>query len=127
MIRTVARPLMGSLFLVAGADVLRNPEGRAKMARPVVEKMAETAPIFPEDPVTAVRVNASVHLVGGAMLILGLLPRVAALALAGSLVPTTFAGHRFWEAKDPATRAQQRTHFLKNLAILGGLLVTALD
>ena len=38
------------------------------------------------------------------------------VALGVSSVPTTFAG-----------RAQQRTHFLKNTAILGGLLLVALD
>ena len=49
------------------------------------------------------------------------------VALGVSSVPTTFAGHRFWEIQDPAQRAQQRTHFLKNTAILGGLVVVAFD
>jgi uncharacterized membrane protein YphA (DoxX/SURF4 family) len=57
------------------------------------------------------------------MLVLGLLPRVAAAMLAGSLVPTTFAGHRFWEQDDPATREQQTVHFLKNAGMMGGLLM----
>jgi len=43
-------------------------------------------------------------------------------SLAGSLIPTTAAGHRFWEESDPSTRAQQTIHFLKNAAMLGGLL-----
>jgi hypothetical protein len=42
-------------------------------------------------------------------------------------VPTTLAGHRFWEVQDKQERAQQRIHFLKNVAILGGLLITAAD
>ena len=37
------------------------------------------------------------------------------------------AGHRFWEEESPQTKAMQRTHFLKNLAILGGLIVTATE
>ena len=61
------------------------------------------------------------------MLSIGKLPRVAALALCGSIVPTTLAGHRFWEETEPATRAQQRTHFLKNLGLLGGLLLATVD
>ena len=50
-----------------------------------------------------------------------------ALLLAGSLAPTTLAGHRFWERQDPQERASDKIHFMKNLAILGGLLSTALD
>jgi putative oxidoreductase len=75
----------------------------------------------------AERGDALVHVAAGGMLAAGILPRLAALTLAGSLVPTTFGGHRFWEIEDPMQRAQQRTHFLKNTAILGGLLIAALD
>jgi hypothetical protein len=42
-------------------------------------------------------------------------------------VPTTLAGHRYWEIEDPELRAQQRIHFLKNLTMLGGLLLAAAD
>ena len=67
-----------------------------------------------------------VQLGAGGMLAAGILPRLAALALAMSVVPTTVAGHRFWEIEDPVQRARQRTQFLKNTAILGGLLLAAL-
>ncbi len=65
-------------------------------------------------------------MVAGACLAAGWFPRLASLALAGTLVPTTAAGHRFWEAED-ADRAQQRIHFLKNLSMFGGLLIAAAD
>jgi putative oxidoreductase len=38
------------------------------------------------------------------------------------LIPTTYAGHRFWQENDAATRAQQRAHFFKNVAIVDGLV-----
>jgi putative oxidoreductase len=44
-----------------------------------------------------------------------------------SLVPTTLAGHRFWEVTDKQARAAQRIHFLKNVAMLGGLILAATD
>lgn len=118
---------MGALFVVSGLDVLARPESRAKAAQPVVSTIADVLPIVPADPVTAVTVNATVHVAAGATLSLGILPRLSALALAASMVPTTLAGHRFWEHEDPQQRAQQQVHFLKNTAILGGLLVMALD
>jgi uncharacterized membrane protein YphA (DoxX/SURF4 family) len=49
------------------------------------------------------------------------------LALAGSLIPTTLAGHSYWQIEDPATRKMQRIQFHKNLAMIGGLLFAALD
>jgi uncharacterized membrane protein YphA (DoxX/SURF4 family) len=61
------------------------------------------------------------------LLALGWLPRISAFAIAATLVPTMAAGHRFWEEDDPEMRAQQRIHFLKNLIMLGGLLMAAGD
>jgi uncharacterized membrane protein YphA (DoxX/SURF4 family) len=77
--------------------------------------------------VSVVRLNAAVHVVAGTLLALGKMPRLAAAVLAASLVPTTLAGHRFWEEESPQSKAMQRSHFLKNLAILGGLIVTATE
>ena len=37
------------------------------------------------------------------------------------------AGHPFWTVKDPAERRHHETHFLKNLGLLGGLLLAAAD
>ncbi len=59
----------------------------------------------------------------GVMLAAGIVPRLAAAVLAGSLVPTTLAGHRFWAEEDARARATQRIQFLKNVAMLGGLLL----
>jgi putative oxidoreductase len=70
-----------------------------------------------------VKLNGAVQVVAGTTLALGILPRVSALALAASLVPTTLAGHRFWEEEDEAARAQQSVQFLKNAAMMGGLLM----
>jgi uncharacterized membrane protein YphA (DoxX/SURF4 family) len=127
VVRTIARPLLASVFIASGLDVLANPQPRAKMAKPVVDKVASVVPFAPSDPVDAVRVNAAVHLGAGVLLAAGVMSRLAALALAVSMVPTTLAGHPFWEVEDPVKRSQQRTQFLKNTAILGGLLAVALD
>ncbi|MFB7032736.1 DoxX family membrane protein, partial [Streptomyces sp. NPDC056295] len=74
-----------------------------------------------------VRLSGAVQVVSGVLLGLGRCPRLSALALAATLVPTTLAAHRYWEVKDPSERAQQRIHFLKNMSMLGGLLITADD
>jgi uncharacterized membrane protein YphA (DoxX/SURF4 family) len=127
ILRAVARPLLASIFVIQGFETLRNPGRVAPRAEPVIKPLAKRFSAVPESAEQAVRINGAVQLAAGALLATGRLPRLSALALAGSLVPTTAAGHRFWEEDDDTTRAQQRIHFLKNLSVLGGLLITAAD
>jgi hypothetical protein len=74
-----------------------------------------------------VRVNGIVQVSGGVLLAVGKYPRLAALALMGSIAPTTYAGHRFWQETDVEVRAQQKIQLLKNLGLLGGLILAVLD
>ena len=67
--------------------------------------------------------NGMIMVTAGSALALEIAPKLAALALIGSLIPTTWIGLRFWEEQDPASRADQQIHFMKNLAMLGGLLL----
>ncbi len=74
-----------------------------------------------------VKVNAGAMVGAGLLLSTGKLPRLSSVVLAGTLVPTTLAGHRFWEEEDPERKAQQQVHFMKNLGLLGGLILAAVD
>ncbi len=124
--RSFVRPLLAAPFIVGAINVLRAPtmvtEGAEKVGVPIADKVG-----LPTDPETLVTINAAVQLGGGALLLLGVLPRPASIALAASLIPTTLAGHRFWEIKDPAKRMTQVIQFAKNAGLLGGLLLAALD
>jgi uncharacterized membrane protein YphA (DoxX/SURF4 family) len=119
--------MLASIFLVGGAEAFFHPERPAVRAKPVVDTMARMVPAVPSDPVVAVKANAAAQVGAAALLSVGILPRLSALTLAASLVPTTLAGHRFWELDDPSARSQQRIQFLKNTAIFGGLLLAAFD
>ncbi|WP_375781915.1 DoxX family protein [Streptomyces zingiberis] len=126
-LRWIARPLMASVFVYSGINTLRNPEAVAPAAENVVGPLSDRVDLPLENTEQAVRLNSAVQVVAGTMLGLGKFPRLSALALAGSLAPTTLAGHRFWESEDTEDRTQQRIHFLKNLSIFGGLLLAASD
>ena len=89
--------------------------------------LQRVVPQLPSDPATLVRINGAVQVLAGLGLASGRAPRLSATVLAATLVPTTAAGHRFWEEQDPAKRAQQRTHFFKNVSMLGGLIIAAGD
>ena len=119
--------MLASIFILQGYDALLHPERRVPAAEPVVRPIAERVSLVPDQVEQAVRINGAVQMVAGSMLALGRFPRLSALAIAATLVPTTYAGHRFWESDDKQERAQQRIHFLKNLSMFGGLLIAAGD
>ena len=125
-LRPAARLLTGSTYVLLGFDALREPGGRVDQAAVVLAAVRKVVPL-PADDELVVRGNAAVQVVGGALLALGVAPRLSALALAGSLVPTTLAGHSYWKLEDPQARKAQRIQFHKNLALLGGLLFIVLD
>ena len=124
--RRIARPLLAGIFISGGIDTFRNPGPRAQRVEPVTKRFSDTLPLA-VDTEKLVQLNAAAHVVAGTTLALGKVPRLSAAVLAASLVPTTVAGHRFWEEESPQSKAMQRTHFLKNLAILGGLIIAATD
>ena len=131
--RLLARPLLASMFIYGGVNALRNAQGHGQAAEPVTDKFTDLAdkvapqvPI-PHDPVTLVRINGATQVVAGLALATGHLPRLSSAVLAGTLVPTTLAGHRFWEESDPQQRQAQTIGFLKNLSMLGGLMLASVD
>jgi uncharacterized membrane protein YphA (DoxX/SURF4 family) len=118
--------MLASMFVVGGLDQLRHPSTKLDVATPLVDKYAATLGL-PNDPELMVRANGAAMVGAGGMLALGRFPRLSALILAGSLLPTTLAGHPFWEERDETARKGQRTQFLKNLGLLGGLLLATVD
>lgn len=127
ILRKLARPLLASTFVTGGLHTWRDPKGVAPVAEPVARPVAARIPALPDDPEKLVRVNSAVQVGAGVLFATGRLPRLSALALATTLVPTTLAGHAYWTVEDPEERARQRIHFFKNLSMLGGLLIAAAD
>jgi len=129
--RLIARPMLASIFVVGAATALKNSSGTAAKADPVTSRLvplAKKAGIpLPENPETLVKINAAVQIGAGLALATGRAPRLSAAVLAASLVPTTAAGHRFWELDEPTQRTQQQLHFFKNVSLVGGLVIAAGD
>ena len=125
-LRPAARILTGSTYALLGFDALRAPGARVDQAAPVLAAIRKGVPL-PEDDELVVRANAAAMVVAGTTLAMGRAPRLSALVLAGSLIPTTLAGHSYWKVEDPDARKIQRIQFHKNMAMIGGLLFAALD
>lgn len=63
-----------------------------------------------------------VEVLGGAMIILGLGTRYAAILILVFTIIATFSTHAFWTFP-PAQYVQQHSHFWKNVTIMGGLVL----
>jgi putative oxidoreductase len=115
-LRSLARAAVGSTFVILGWDAYLEAGPRAVKA----------AALGVPKPELAVTLNGGAMVVAGVALSCGVAPRFMSGVLAGLLVPTTLAGHAYWNESDPKVRNQQRTQFLKNLCMLCGLLEVAL-
>jgi len=112
--------MLASIFVVDGVRHLISPEAKVEMARPVLDKVGpmleKLDPRIPTDPRTIVRAKAATDVAAGLALATGHFTRPAAALLAAGLVPTA--------ALD---RSDMPTSLLKNLGLLGGLLLAAAD
>ena len=105
------RILLGLIFVISGAAKIAGYSGTAGYMEshglPLVQVLL---------PLTIL-----IELGGGLMLVLGWNARLAAAVLFLFIVPTTLVFHNFWAV--PADQMQnQLNNFLKNIAIMGGLL-----
>ena len=105
--RRAARAALAASFISGGIDQIRNPQPKAAPASPIAKPIADRVPQLPNDPESLVKLDGAIKVVGGLGLSFGPFARPAALLLAGSLVPTTLAGHRFWETTDPEQRVSR--------------------
>jgi uncharacterized membrane protein YphA (DoxX/SURF4 family) len=132
--RLIARPLLATYFVANGANDITHAPQLAQQAAPVMEKLAPMVDnatpdsvSVPKDPVVWVRVAGALQVAAGLSLAVGKMPRLSAAVLGATLIPSTAARYRFWEATDKDQKAEQLNHFIKNAALGGGLLIAALD
>lgn len=74
-------------------------------------------------PMTAVVGTGILLLLGGLGIIFNYYFDIAVILLVIFLIPTSIMMHAFWKAQNPGERAAQKIAFLKNIALLGALLL----
>lgn len=109
----LGRLFLAALFLPSGISKLGNLAGfTGFLAGKGVPAPQVLAPLA-----------AATEIVGPLLLIVGLFPRATAVWLAGFTIVATLVSHAFWTLPDAAAQAAQQTQFLKNVGIIGGLLI----
>jgi putative oxidoreductase len=110
----LGRVFIAALFLVSGTRKLLAYAATvgyfAKLGFPAPEAFTVIAII--------------IEIGGGLMLVAGWRTRWAAWALIVLVAVATAMSHRFWQF-DAAQQINQMNHFLKNIAVIGGLLFVA--
>ena len=106
------RAFLGALFFISGINKIL---GFSYVAGWMTSSGVPAASLL-------LAITIVIEVAGGLMLITGFQPRLAAIVIALFLVPVTVVFHAFWNA-DAANFQNQLTAFLKNLSILGGMLL----
>ena len=110
----VGRALLASLFIWSGWGKLNGFSGTAGYIA------SKGVPM----PQVLAALAIAMELGGGILLLIGLKARWVALAFVGFLIIITPIFHNFWDVPDAQVRMQQ-INFMKNVAILGGMLMIA--
>ena len=108
----VGRILIAIIFITAGWGKIGDWEGTAGY---MASKGLPLVPVLLAGTIL-------IELGGGLMLALGWKARWAALAIFLWLIPVTFIFHAFWGI-DAAQVQNQMNHFLKNVSIMGAMLM----
>lgn len=108
----IGRLLFGGFFVLSGINHLRN----RKQMTPYAQSKGVPKPEL------AVTLSAVPLLIGGTSILLGVKPKLGAMAILGFLAGVSPVMHDFWRNEDPNERQINEVMFLKNLALAGGAL-----
>jgi putative oxidoreductase len=114
----LGRVAIGALYLPSGLGKLTGING------PGVRGFAQylAAHGVPGPAIAWAAVAAAVEFFASLAIVLGLKTRYAAALLILFTIGAALIGHPYWTVHDAAQKAQQKIHFFKDVAIIGGLL-----
>lgn len=111
----LARVLLAAIFVLSGVGKIFSWQATTSMME---AQGFVVAPFFLAGAI-------AIELIGGVMLLIGYHTKAAAWALVAFLIPATILFHNFW-AYSGEMQVLQQINFMKNLAIMGGLLHVAI-
>lgn len=127
----LGRILLSAIFIIAGLNKILNWEGTKNSLLEALGKWHGYQDIHLVDRLIDFFTNkvdillwmaTSFELLGGLLVLIGIFTRFGALLLSLFIIPATLLYHSFWTLSDPE-RDIQLVMFMKNMAILGGLMI----
>ncbi|MGA2624858.1 MAG: DoxX family protein [Bacteroidota bacterium] len=74
-------------------------------------------------PAVAQGMTGLMLLLGGLSIVFGIYPVVGIILLVAFLVPVSIMMHNFWKLEDPQSRMADKVNFMKNMALVGAILM----
>jgi putative oxidoreductase len=109
----IGRILVGGYFLNGGYNHFKNLSHMAGYAG------SKGVPA----PKLAVGFSGLLLIIGGASILLGSWTNIGIYSIILFLIPVTFKMHAFWQDTDQAVKMSNKINFMKNVAILGLVLM----
>jgi uncharacterized membrane protein YphA (DoxX/SURF4 family) len=125
-VRTLARPMLASSFVLAGLDKLKNADDTAQQLSPLLQKAAASLP-FQADEKMLARVIGGTQVGAGVLFGLGKFSRLSATVLTVISLLNTFVEWRSADISTKAGREARRNQLLKNVSLSGGALLASVD
>jgi uncharacterized membrane protein YphA (DoxX/SURF4 family) len=105
----LGRIVFGGFFLYNGINHFKQRKSLAQYAKGKNVPLADIA----------VPATGAALMVGGGSILLGIKPKLGALAIIGFLASVSPTMHDFWKQQDPGHRMNDMINFGKNMALLG--------
>ena len=105
----LGRIVFGGFFLYNGINHFKQRKSLAQYAKGKNVPLADIA----------VPATGAALMVGGGSILLGIKPKLGALAIIGFLASVSPTMHDFWKQQDPGQRMNDMINFGKNMALLG--------
>ena len=124
----LGRILIAAIFIISGVSKLFNWNGSLQH---LVSVLSDWQAYLGQSSLFSVSISLAplllclaiaFELVGGCSVLIGYRPKWGALLLILFLIPTTIIMHHFWFLEGQA-RSEEQISFVKNCAILGGLMI----
>ncbi|MBT2566655.1 DoxX family protein [Arthrobacter sp. ISL-85] len=125
-VRTLARPMLASSFILAGLDKLKNSDDTAQQLSPLLRKAAASLPFQANEKALA-RVMGGAQVGAGVLFGLGKFSRLSAGLLTVVSLLNTFVEWRSADISSKEGRQSRRSQLLKNLSLSGGVLLASVD
>jgi putative oxidoreductase len=122
----ISRILLSAVFIVYGYLAFADVNAWLNFNQPALKRFFDTVAGGMAPPTWFGYLIAAIQVIGGLAILAGFKTRWVAYAFVVYLILVDFLAHNFWGMQG-AARAGNMAHFYKNLAIMGGFLLLALQ